>query len=211
MDISMTATSAFQPPGRSGHRSVVTHLSSPTPAGSALTLRSGGSDMASICIRGVAAPLAAAAVLLFAGCSDADMPRPAQVATRITPTAVAETPSPLPSTANASSGPANDDSEDPGGFPESAEPRAVCLQAMSALEEAGADTVEPSDPAVSNTLKACRTVAEWRGGLEAVPGALGYDSAEDLNEQVLKNDLQVVCIGNLGTPVCKEALRKELL
>ena len=161
-------------------------------------------------LRGVAAAVVAAAVLL-AGCSSAGMPGPAPVPDSPPPTAITETPSPMPATSNASSGPANDESEDPDGFPQSVEPRAVCLQAMSALEDAGADTLEPSDPAVTKTLRACRTVAEWRGGLEAVPGALGYDSPVELNDQVLTNDLQVVCIGNRGTPVCKEALRKKLL
>jgi hypothetical protein len=60
-------------------------------------------------------------------------------------------------------------------------------------------------------LTACRDVAEWIGGLDAVPGALGYSSPSELNDETVINDLQVVCSGSPKTPTCKDAQRRGLL
>jgi hypothetical protein len=82
---------------------------------------------------------------------------------------------------------------------------------MMALKNAGADSLPPSDPAVVKALNACNGVAEWRGGLESVPAALGYASASELNDQGFVNDLQVVCAGNSTTATCKDASERGLL
>jgi hypothetical protein len=97
------------------------------------------------------------------------------------------------------------------GIPAARTPSQACLQAMVALKSAGADTLPPSDPAVEKALSECDGVAEWRGGLDAVPAALGYASAAEIKDQVFVNDLQVVCAGNAATPTCQDASRQGLL
>lgn len=82
---------------------------------------------------------------------------------------------------------------------------------MEALEVAGADSLEPDAAPVRKTLTACRDVAEWLGGLYAVPGALGYTSGKDLNDEAVTGDLQSLCAASPRTATCKDAKNRGLL
>jgi hypothetical protein len=86
-----------------------------------------------------------------------------------------------------------------------------CRSALNALEAAGADTVEPGAAPLNKALTQCHNVAEWVGGLYAAPGALGYSSAADLNDETVTNDLQTVCAGGPHTPTCNDARKRGLL
>jgi hypothetical protein len=99
----------------------------------------------------------------------------------------------------------------PTGLPVAATPSAACTSALAALEAAGADAVEPGEPVVTKALTDCGNVAGWIGGLDAVPGALGYGSASELTDETLINDLQVVCAGSPHTATCNDARSRSLL
>lgn len=98
----------------------------------------------------------------------------------------------------------------PAGLPSPAEPTAACLMAFTAWEKAGADTLEPDDRAVVKTLNVFSSLAEWLGGLRAVPAALGYSSPSEINDTTVLNDLQIVC-GNAKTKVCRNAVKLGVL
>lgn len=98
--------------------------------------------------------------------------------------------------------------------PQGSQPSPACVQALAAMEAAGGGTLEPSDPVVLKTLTSCKTVAEWRGGLAAVPGAMGYQQASEINDKTFVNDVQVVCRygkTNSSTSVCVDAEHLGLL
>jgi hypothetical protein len=98
--------------------------------------------------------------------------------------------------------------------PQGSQPSAACVQAFAAMEAAGGGTLEPSDPVVLKTLTSCKTVDEWRGGLAAVPGAMDYQQASEINDKTFMNDVQVVCRygkTNSSTPMCVDAGHLGLL
>lgn len=86
-----------------------------------------------------------------------------------------------------------------------------CDAAFKAWEPKGG-AVEPSDPLVVATLTKCANVAEWRGGLEAHPAALDYETASEIGPGTIRSDLLIICGSEQrGTPVCADAVTLEIL
>jgi hypothetical protein len=86
------------------------------------------------------------------------------------------------------------------GADEANEPSGECLDAM---EMAAAETnVEAADPLIGDTLSACSSADEWLAALEEHPGAMGLTARAEIGNM----DLEVVCWGNEGTPVCQDAI-----
>lgn len=152
-------------------------------------------------MRGTRIVIATASLGLLIGCSTAP---PRTVTTNAPEITTGGSPSREPSAEPSAKATA------PVALPKPTEPTAACLMAFSAWEKGGADTLDPNHKAVVNTLNACGTLAEWLGGLQAVPEALGYESAGELNETTVLNDLQIVC-SNARTKVCRNAVKLGVL
>lgn len=161
-------------------------------------------------MRGIRVVLAIASLGLLVGCSTAPPRNVTTSAPGINPSGGPSAPSPGGSPSLEPPAEPSVKATAPEGLPEPTEPTAACLTAFTAWGKAGADTLEPNHKAVVNTLNACGTVAEWLGGLRAVPEALGYASAGELNDTTVLNDLQIVC-GNAMTKVCRNAVKLRVL
>lgn len=153
-------------------------------------------------VTSAAAPATSSVVASIASTTERQ-PAPASTAASATSTAAPVTSNPATHAPSITATPAQR-------MPEAAKPRAGCLQALSSLQEAGADTVEPGNPALNKALTDCQDVAQWRGGIESIPAALGYTS-KDINAQLIADDLEIVCMGELNLPVCSDAIRLGVL
>lgn len=82
-----------------------------------------------------------------------------------------------------------------------------CLELMRDAADAPIVTDEEV-PELIETLTACESADAWVDALRAHPAAMGVEDAASVDPEL---DLQVVCFGREGTPVCADAAADGLI
>ena len=84
----------------------------------------------------------------------------------------------------------------------------ACTDAITAVGEAPVDDLDAEDAAITVSTQDCKTADEYIAAVKNNPGSWFYDSADDVNENLL---IRSACSKNATEPMCEDAKTNGLL